>query len=92
MRVNAGLEVVKPYYGATDALVLPSLYDPFPNVALEVMASGLPLVTSHKCGAAVRIGHGENGFVGDALDTEALTLSAMSEKLVRLYLDLTASS
>ncbi len=63
---------VKPYYGAADALVLPTLYDPFPNVALEGMASGLPLITSFKCGAAELIENGKNGFVCDALDVSAL--------------------
>ncbi len=63
---------VKPYYGAADALVLPTLYDPFPNVVLEAMASGLPVITSRKCGAAELIREGENGFVCDALDVPAL--------------------
>jgi UDP-glucose:(heptosyl)LPS alpha-1,3-glucosyltransferase len=61
-------EDVGPYYGAADALTLPTLYDPFPNVALEAMASGLPVVTSRKCGAAELIENGSNGFAGDALD------------------------
>jgi UDP-glucose:(heptosyl)LPS alpha-1,3-glucosyltransferase len=59
---------VTPYYGAADALVLPSLYDAMPSVALEAMACGLPVVTSTKCGAAELIAEGENGFVRDALD------------------------
>ncbi len=63
---------VKPYYGAADALVLPTLYDPFPNVALEAMACGLPIVTSLKSGAAELVEAGVNGYVCDALDTEAL--------------------
>jgi len=63
---------VKPYYGAADALVLPTLYDPFPNVALEAMAAGLPLITSTKCGAAELIENGKNGFVCDALDRAGL--------------------
>jgi len=63
---------VKPYYGAADALVLPTLYDPFPNVALEAFASGLPVITSTKCGAAELIVQGSNGFVRDALDHEGL--------------------
>ena len=63
---------VKPYYGAADALALPTLYDPFPNVALEAMAAGLPLVTSTKCGAAELIENGKNGFVCDALDRAGL--------------------
>ncbi len=63
---------VKPYYGAAEALVLPTLYDPFPNVALEAMASGLPVLTSLKSGAAELIENGGNGFVCDALDVPAL--------------------
>jgi len=63
---------VKPFYGAADALVLPTLYDPFPNVVLEAMAAGLPVITSTKCGAAELIEHGINGYVCDALDTSAL--------------------
>jgi UDP-glucose:(heptosyl)LPS alpha-1,3-glucosyltransferase len=43
---------VAPYYAAGDLFVLPTLYDPFPNAALEAMASGLPIVTSTTCGAA----------------------------------------
>ena len=63
---------VKPYYGVADALVLPTLYDPFPNVALEAMACGLPVVTSTTSGAAELIANGHNGYVCDALDTETL--------------------
>lgn len=71
---------VKPFYGAADALVLPTLYDPFPNVALEAMASGLPLITSDKCGAAELIRNGENGYVCDALDITSLA-HAMTQLL-----------
>jgi UDP-glucose:(heptosyl)LPS alpha-1,3-glucosyltransferase len=63
---------VKPFYGAADALVLPTLYDPFPNVVLEAMASGLPVITSYKCGAAELIRNGDNGFTCDAMDKAAL--------------------
>jgi UDP-glucose:(heptosyl)LPS alpha-1,3-glucosyltransferase len=73
---------VDPFYGAADALLLPTLYDPFPNVALEAMASGLPLVTSTKCGAAELIENGRNGFVVDALDTAGLAqaLHALADR------------
>lgn len=64
---------VRPYYGAADALVLPTLYDPFPNVALEAMACGLPVVTSTTSGAAELIANDHNGYVCDALDVETLT-------------------
>jgi len=42
----------RPYYGAADAFVLPTRYDPCPNAALEAMACALPIVTSTKSGAA----------------------------------------
>jgi hypothetical protein len=38
-----GQSDVRPFYGAADVFALPTLYDPFPNAALEAMASGLPL-------------------------------------------------
>ncbi|OFZ89387.1 MAG: glycosyl transferase family 1 [Betaproteobacteria bacterium RBG_16_64_18] len=63
---------VLSWYGAADCFVLPTLYDPFPNAALEAMASGLPVITSPSCGAAELIVEGENGFVCDALDVAAL--------------------
>lgn len=68
VRFVGGQMDVKPFYGLADALFLPTLYDPFPNVALEAMAAGLPVVTSFQCGAAEFIQSGQNGFVCDALD------------------------
>ena len=63
---------VRPWYGAADCFVLPTLYDPFPNAALEAMASGMPVITSSNCGAAEFIAEGDNGYVCDALDIAAL--------------------
>ncbi len=39
-------ENVTPYYQAADALVIPSIYDPFSNVTLEALAMGLFVVSS----------------------------------------------
>jgi UDP-glucose:(heptosyl)LPS alpha-1,3-glucosyltransferase len=64
---------VRPWYGAADAAVLATLYDPFPNAAVEALACGLPLVTTTTCGAAELIRPGRNGFVCDPLDLPALT-------------------
>ncbi|MDR0251166.1 MAG: glycosyltransferase family 4 protein [Burkholderiales bacterium] len=59
---------IKPAYGAADAFILPTLYDPFPNACVEALACGLPLFTSTGCGAAEWITEGRNGWVRDALD------------------------
>ncbi len=64
---------VKPCYGAADVFVLPTLYDPFPNAVLEAFATGLPVITSEKSGAAEVIEQGHNGYVCDALDVTSLT-------------------
>ncbi|GAB0056208.1 Lipopolysaccharide core biosynthesis protein RfaG [Candidatus Magnetaquicoccaceae bacterium FCR-1] len=75
---TGGRRDVVPCYAAADAVVLPTLYDPFPNVALEAMAMGLPLVTTFKCGAVDLIDHGVNGLLGDALDLATLTRNLQS--------------
>ncbi len=72
VRFTGGLDDVRPLYGAADALALPTLYDPFPNVVLEAMACALPVVTSTSCGAVDIIEHGVNGLLGDALDRDLL--------------------
>ncbi|HWA37520.1 MAG TPA: glycosyltransferase family 4 protein [Burkholderiales bacterium] len=72
VRFTGPLREVTQAYAAADAFVLPTLYDPFPNVVLEAMACGLPVVTSTKSGGAELIEEGANGFVCDALDVAKL--------------------
>ncbi|MEQ1517907.1 MAG: glycosyltransferase family 4 protein [Usitatibacteraceae bacterium] len=72
---TGGIGDVRPYYGASDVFVMPTLYEPFGLVFGEAMACGLPVVASTQSGAADWIEHGVDGFVVDALDTEAITRS-----------------
>ena len=58
-------EQIERFYSAADLFVLPTLYDPFSNAALEAMASGLPVITTKNNGVAELI---ENGREGYALD------------------------
>lgn len=61
------LKEVRPWYGAADGFVLPTLYDPCPNAVLEALACGLPVVTTTTCGAKEWVRDGKNGWVVDAL-------------------------
>jgi UDP-glucose:(heptosyl)LPS alpha-1,3-glucosyltransferase len=54
---------IEDFYAAADLFVLPTLYDPFSNATLEAMASGLPVITTKKNGAAELIGNGREGYV-----------------------------
>ncbi len=72
IRFLGALKDVAPCYGAADVFVLPTLYDPFPNVILEAMASGLPVITSTKSGGAELVEPGKSGYICDALDIDAL--------------------
>jgi UDP-glucose:(heptosyl)LPS alpha-1,3-glucosyltransferase len=63
---------VRPFYGAADAFVLPTIYDPFPDAAMEALACGLPVVTSTRSGAAELVTENDAGFVCDARDVDAL--------------------
>ncbi|MBK7765785.1 MAG: glycosyltransferase family 4 protein [Sulfuritalea sp.] len=65
---------VRPFYGAADVFALPSLYDPFPNAALEALACGLPLLTTTTCGAAEFV-TAANGVVITAGDVAVLAAS-----------------
>jgi UDP-glucose:(heptosyl)LPS alpha-1,3-glucosyltransferase len=51
------------YYAAADAFVFPTAYDAFGMVLLEAMASGLPVFSSDRAGAAELIQSGTDGFV-----------------------------
>ncbi|KAB2639758.1 MAG: glycosyltransferase family 4 protein [Verrucomicrobia bacterium] len=63
----------RPFYGAADSFVLPTLYDPLSNAVLEALACGLPVVTSHKCGAGEIVAASNAGFLSDASDVQALS-------------------
>jgi UDP-glucose:(heptosyl)LPS alpha-1,3-glucosyltransferase len=60
------------WYGVADAVVLPTRYEPFGNVHLEALASGVPVVASDRAGGAELIQDGMNGYVVDPLDPAAV--------------------
>ncbi len=84
---------LRPYYGASDFLVLPTRYDPFANVCLEAMACGLPVITSRDNGASEIIAEAAEGFIvsdpGDAR-TLAHRIAALSDERARAPLSAAA--
>ncbi len=78
----------KPFYGAADTFVLPTLYDPLPNAALEAMACGLPVVTTTKSGAAELLQEHDAGLVCRAGDAAGLAahMRALADPALRARL------
>jgi UDP-glucose:(heptosyl)LPS alpha-1,3-glucosyltransferase len=69
-------------YRNAHLLVHPAIYEPFANVCLEALASGLPVITSRINGASEVIEHGKSGaIIDESADVNALT------EAVRPFLD-----
>jgi UDP-glucose:(heptosyl)LPS alpha-1,3-glucosyltransferase len=69
-----------PWYASADACVHPTWYDPCSLVALEALASGLPVVTTTMNGAGELMREGVEGFVIEPGKPEALR-----EAMLRLF-------
>jgi UDP-glucose:(heptosyl)LPS alpha-1,3-glucosyltransferase len=63
---------VRPLYAAADCFILPTRYDPFPNTALEALATGLPVIVGRRSGAAEIVQAASNGWVCRPEDPEEL--------------------
>jgi glycosyltransferase involved in cell wall biosynthesis len=72
---------VRHVYQAADCLVNPSLYEGMPNVVLEAMACGLPVVASKVPGNEELVLEGETGFLFGLGDGDRLLLAI--RKLMR---------
>jgi UDP-glucose:(heptosyl)LPS alpha-1,3-glucosyltransferase len=68
------------YYAAADAFVFPTTYDAFGMVLLEAMASGLPVFSSDRAGAAELINSGKDGFVIPLDDWVAATVTGLIDR------------
>ncbi|MBW3547428.1 MAG: glycosyltransferase family 4 protein [Actinobacteria bacterium] len=56
---------VARYYAAADLFVMPTQYEAFGSVVVEALASGLPVITTARAGAAVAVQPGINGLLQD---------------------------
>src|SRR5262249_47736857 len=54
---------IESLYAAADVVALPALYEPFGNVHLEGLASGVPVLTSAQAGGAEVVANGQTGWV-----------------------------
>jgi glycogen(starch) synthase len=59
-------------FGASDAVVVPSIYEPFGMVALEAAAAGAPLAVAHTGGLAEIVEPGTTGVTFPAKNPQAL--------------------
>jgi UDP-glucose:(heptosyl)LPS alpha-1,3-glucosyltransferase len=70
----------RPFYGAADAFVLPTMYDPLANSVLEALACGLPVLTSNRCGAGELVVKAKAGWLFDS--TDDATLAELMSRLL----------
>jgi glycosyltransferase involved in cell wall biosynthesis len=75
-------EEVAPFYAAFDAMVLPSINEGTPVSAIEALAAGRPVVATRVGGVPDVVREGEDGFLVDAGDVDAL-----AERLAQLAAD-----
>jgi N-acetyl-alpha-D-glucosaminyl L-malate synthase BshA len=73
-------EDIPKYLTLSDMIVLPSLEEGFPNILLEAMASGLPIVATNVGGIPEIIKNGENGFL-----VAPKNPGAIAEKVLYLF-------
>jgi UDP-glucose:(heptosyl)LPS alpha-1,3-glucosyltransferase len=73
---------IHKYYSASDIFVFPTIYEPFGNVHLEALASGLPVITTKLSGASEIIQENIHGFVIDRPEN----INTLAEK-IRILMD-----
>jgi glycosyltransferase involved in cell wall biosynthesis len=87
VRAAVSAEDMPVLYGEHDILVFPSLMEGLPNVLLEAMASGMPVVTTETCGMPDVVEDEFNGLLVQPADAAALERAisrlAESEELRR---------
>ena len=70
---------VERLYALADAVALPARYEPFGNVHLEALASGVPVLSSAAAGGGELIREGENGVV--AAEVTGVAIGRLLDRL-----------
>ena len=80
------------FYQAADCLVLPSHWEGMPNVVLEAMAAGLPVIATDVEGSCEIVEHKKTGLLVPPNNIQALTEAIINQaenlNLMREYADL----
>lgn len=66
---------IEKIYCNYDVLCLPSLYEGYPNVVIEAMSSGLPILCSRVCENPSIVEEGVNGFLFDPYNIDEMVLA-----------------
>ncbi|HET7839983.1 MAG TPA: glycosyltransferase [Terriglobia bacterium] len=80
---------MREFWNSLDIAVVPSLYEPFPLVALEVIACGTAVIASKIGGLPEIVVDGESGLLVPAGDASALAnaiVSLLTNENLRLRL------
>ena len=77
-----GFCTTRTHLACCDVLVVPSRQDGRPNVVMEAMAMGVPVVASRVGGMAELVLDGHSGFLCDAVD-----ISQFAEAILKLFRD-----
>lgn len=72
-----GKTLAKPHYYQADILPYFSFHDNMPNVLLEAMAVGLPVITNDIGAVSEFIDDGENGFIAEGQDQYLVKLESL---------------
>lgn len=82
LEIRDGVDDMADLYREADIFVLPSDSEGMPNVVLEAMASGLPVVAARVGGVEEILRHGENGLLVERGDVAGL-VRALQELVLR---------
>lgn len=83
VRFFGAVKEIKTFYSVADALVIPSMYDPFANVTVEALAMGVYVISSSANGGSEVITSDNEGLVfSDLQDPDELT-SCLEKAMMR---------
>lgn len=73
----ADRDLIAAHYAAATVFVVPSFFDPYPLVALEAMAFGLPVITTNQMGTPEMLSNGRTGLLVEPGNAGALASAVL---------------